>query len=131
MLTRTDKIDPKDYPFKAYADAQKHLDTPELRHLIKPIQHVIDKDFAGKEHLFCDPSQRDAQGKFRIPKALQKAKEKGFNTVMEMLDADKKAEEDAKKAAEEAKVQETADLKKQVSDLTALVQQLLAANAKK
>lgn len=131
MLTRTDKIDPKDYPFKAHDDAQKHLDTPELRHLIKPIIHVIDMDCCGKEHLFCDKEQLDTQGKFRIPKRLQQAKARGFNTVMEMLDADKKAEEDAKKAAEEAKVQETQDLKKQVSDLTALVQQLLAANANK
>jgi hypothetical protein len=126
---RTGKIDPKDYPFKAHIHAQKHLDTDQTRHLIKTISHSIALDFKGKEHLYCDPSQLDANGKWIDPHAPAKAR--GFKHMIEMYEADKKAEEDAKKAAEEAKVQETADLKKQVSDLTALVQQLLAANAKK
>jgi hypothetical protein len=110
--------DPKDYPFKKFCDEQKHLDCDEHRHKIKPVIHIIDKDCKGQEHLFCDKSQRDAEGKFRRPKKLIEAERRGFTSVAEMVEADKKAEEDKK-------VQETTDLKKQVADLTALVQQLL------
>ena len=110
--------DPKDYPFKKFCDEQKHLDTDEHRHKIKSVIHIIDKDFKGQEHLFCDKSQRDAEGKFRRPKKLIEAERRGFTSVMEMDLADKKAQEDAK-------VKESEDLKKQVADLTALVQSLL------
>ena len=110
--------DPKDYAFKKFIDEHKHLDCDEHRHKIKPIIHIIDKDCKGQEHLFCDKSQRDAEGKFRRPKKLVEAERKGFQSVLEQHEANKKAEEDKK-------VQETTDLKKQVADLTALVQQLL------
>lgn len=102
------KIDPKDYPFKKFIDEQKHLDTDEDRHKMKPITHRIDEHFKGQEHLFCDKSQLDAGGKFRRPKKLQEAERRGFNSVMEMDMADKKA-------AEDAKVKETDDLKKQLA----------------
>jgi predicted RNA-binding protein with RPS1 domain len=105
-------------PFQKFYDEQKHLDTDELRHKIKPVVHIIDQDFKGQEHLYCDKSQLDAEGKYRRPKKLQEAERRGFNSVMDMYMADKKAEEDKK-------VQETVDLRRQVADLTALVQQLL------
>ena len=111
------KIDPKDYPFKKFIDEHKHLDTDELRTTIKPICHIIDQDFKGEEHLYCDKEQRNAEGKFRRPKRLAEAERRGFKSVAEMDMADKKAEEDKK-------LQESADLKKQVADLTALVQKL-------
>jgi len=100
--------DPKDYPFKKFIAEQKHLDCDEHRHKIKPICHIIDKDCKGREHLFCDKSQRDAEGKFRRPKKMIEAEQRGFKSVAEMVEADKKAEEDAKAKAEE-------DLKKQLS----------------
>jgi len=112
------QIDPKDYPFKKYIDECKHLDCDEHRHEIKSVVHVIDKDFKGEEHIYCDKSQRNAEGKFRRPKKLIEAEQRGFKSVAEMVEADKKAEEDAKQ-------QETVDLRRQLADLTALVQQLL------
>jgi hypothetical protein len=102
--------DPKDYPFKKFCDEQKHLDCDEHRHKIKPICHVVVQDFKGEEHVFCDKSQRNAEGKFRRPKKLMEAEQRGFKSVAEMVEADKKAEEDKK-------VKETEDLKKQNSDL--------------
>jgi predicted SAM-dependent methyltransferase len=101
------KSDPKDYPFKKYIDECKHLDCDEHRHKIKPIVHIIDKDFKGQEHLFCDKSQRNAEGKFRRPKKLIEAEQRGFKSVAEMVEADKKAEEDKK-------LQEAEDLKKKL-----------------
>lgn len=118
METAVIQSDPKDYAFKKFIDEQKHLDTDELRHKIKPIVHIIDRDFKGKEHLFCDKSQLCPEGKFRRPKKLMEAERRGFKSVAEMDIADKKAEDDKK-------LQESADLKKQIADLTALVQQLL------
>lgn len=111
-------IDPKDYPFKKFIDEQKHLDTEEDRPKIKSTTHVIDQCFKGEEHRYCDKSQLDAECKYRRPKKLQEAERRGFKSIAEMMEADKKAEEDKKE-------QETLDLKKQVSDLTALVQQLI------
>ena len=84
------------YPFQKYIDEQKHLDTDELRHMMKPICHVIVKDFKGEEHKFCDKEQRNAEGKFRRPKKLVEAEQRGFASVAEMDMADKKAEEDKK-----------------------------------
>ena len=110
-LIATGFIDPKDYPFKKLIDEQAHLDTDELRHTIKTVSHHIETDSKGQENLFCDKSQLDADGKFRRPKIMTQAESRGFKTPMEMVEADKKAE--------------TADLTKQVADLTALVQQLL------
>jgi hypothetical protein len=101
--------DPKDYAFKKFIDEQKHLDCDEHRHKIKPIVHIIDKDFKGQEHLFCDKSQRDADGKFRRPKKLVEAERRGFKSSLEMYEADKKAEEDKK-------VKETEDMKKRLDD---------------
>ena len=119
-LITTGFIDPKDYPFKKIIDEQAHLDTDELRHTIKSVHHVIDQHFKGEEHLYCDKSQRDGEGKFRRPKILVESERRGFTSVLEMYESDKKAEEDKK-------VQESADLKKQVADLTALVQQLASS----
>lgn len=116
-LVTTGFIDPKDYPFKRFIDEQKHLDTDELRHTIKPIIVRVE-DMSGEEHLYCDKEQLNAEGKFRRPKKLQEAERKGFKSVMEMDNADKKAEEDKK-------AKDADDLKKQVADLTALVQQLI------
>jgi hypothetical protein len=110
-------IDPKDYPYKKWIDECKHLDCDEHRHKMKTIAIRVE-DQVGKEHLFCDKSQLDAEGKFRRPKKLIEAERRGFKSVMEMDNADKKAEEDKK-------LQEADDLKKQVADLTALVQTLL------
>jgi len=111
MLVRTEKIDPKDYPFKKFIDEQKHLDTDELRHKIKPVRHKIDECLKGKEHLFCDKEQLCPLGKFRRPKKMVEAEERGFASVKEMFDADKKAEEDKKQ--------------KEIDDLKEIVRQLI------
>lgn len=128
------KIDPKDYPFQKYYDEQKHLDTDELRHTIKPTIHVIAQDFKGEEHLFCDKEQRCPLGKFRRPKILVEAEQRGFTTAIEMVEADKKAEEENKKKEEEAKAKlivdqksELDDLKKQLSALATSFQSYIAA----
>jgi len=84
------------YPFQKWIDEQKHLDTDEFRHLIKPVIHHIPTDFAGMEHLYCDPSQLDANGKFIRPKLVIEAEQRGFATFTEMIEADKKAQEDEK-----------------------------------
>lgn len=117
------KIDPKDYPFNKFINEQKHLDTDELRHTIKPIIHIIDKDFKGQEHLFCDRSQLCPLGKFRRPKKIVEAEEKGFASVAEMVNAEKQAVEDLTK-------KELEDLKKTKE---ALVQrnEVLEAHARK
>ena len=120
METAVIQSNPEDYAFKKFIDEQKHLDTDELRHQIKPVIHIIDKDFKGEEHLFCDKSQLCPEGKFRRPKKLMEAERRGFKSVAEMDIANKKAEEDKK-------LQESADLKKQIADLTALVQQLASS----
>ena len=99
------------YPFQKWIDEQKHLDTDELRHLIKPVIHHIPTDFAGMEHLYCDPSQLDANGKFKRPKLVVEAERRGFATFTEMIEADKKAQEDLKQ-------QQMEDMKNQVSQLT-------------
>ena len=109
------QIDPKNYSFKKFIDEQKHLDTDEHRHMIKPICHTIDQCFKGQEHCYCDPSQLDAKGQFRRPKKLIEAERRGFKSVMEMMETDKKAEEDAKANEQNKKLdalkQENADLK--------------------
>lgn len=120
MLVREVKTDPKQYKYRTKEhDEMDALDTDEKRHLIKPIIRHITEDYKGKEHLFCDPDQLDAEGKYRRPKKILEAERRGFKTVMEMMEADKKAEEDAKKAKEDARDKELAELK-------ALVQQLVA-----
>ena len=91
------KNEKKDYEFQKYIDEQKHLDTEETRHLMKPIVHVIVQDFKGDEHKYCDKEQRNAEGKFRRPKKLIEAEQKGFKSVSDMVEAEKKAEEDSKK----------------------------------
>ena len=116
-LIATGFIDPKDYPFKKFIDEQKHLDTDELRHTIKTVHHHIDQDFKGEEHLYCDKSQLSAEGKFRRPKILIEAERRGFTSVLEMYEADKKAEEDNKVKEQENLKQENELLKKQLVDL--------------
>ena len=111
------QIDPKDYPFKKFIDEQKHLDTDELRHTMKPIAHIIDKDFKGQEHLFCDKEQRCPLGKFRRPKKMMEAEEKGFASVADMMEANKKAEEDAKQKKVEQQQKEIDDLREVVRQL--------------
>jgi len=118
------QIDPKDYPFKKFIDEQKHLDTDELRHTMKPIAHIIDKDFKGQEHLFCDKEQRCPLGKFRRPKKIVEAEQRGFTSVMEMMEADKKAEEDAK----QKKVEQQ---QKEIDELREVVRQLIIRVEKK
>jgi len=95
------QIDPKDYPFKKFIDEQKDLDCDEHRHKIKTVIHIIDKDCKGEEHIYCDKSQRNTEGKFRRPKKLIEAEQRGFKSVADMVEADKKAQEDAKAKAEE------------------------------
>jgi len=116
-LIGTGFIDPKDYPYKKWIDEQKHLDCDEHRHKMKTIMVRVE-DQVGQEHLFCDKEQRNAEDKFRRPKKLVEAERRGFKSVLEQHEADKKAQDDAK-------LQETVDLRRQLADLTALVQQLL------
>jgi len=91
------KSDKKEYKFQKYIDEQKHLDTDETRHLMKPIVHVIVQDFKGEEHKYCDKEQCNKEGKFRRPKKLIEAEQKNFKSVYDMDEANKKAEEDCKK----------------------------------
>jgi hypothetical protein len=119
MFVRSEKIDPKDYPFHKFHDEYKHLDTDELRHTIKPVVHIIDQDLKGQEHQFCDKEQLCPLGKFRRPKILVESERRGFTSVMEMMKADKKAEEDAKQ-------KKVDDQKKELDELKELVRQLLA-----
>jgi hypothetical protein len=119
MLVRTEKIDPKDYPFRNHIEQNAHLDTDELRHTIQPIIQIIDKDFKGKEHQFCDKEQLCPLGKYRRPKLLVEAESKGFTSSLEMMEADKKAKEDAKQ-------KEMDELKRIVSDQNKLLEFLLA-----
>ena len=106
------------YRFQKFIDEQKHLDTDELRHTIKPVIHVIDRDFKGEEHLYCAKEQLCPLGKYRRPKKLIEAESRGFATVMEMAEADNKAEEDKKQNKEDAKKKEVDDLRqyKMLSD---------------
>ena len=84
------------YPFQKYIDEKKHLDTDELRHLIQPTIHIIAQDFKGEEHKYCDKNQLCPLGKYKRPKVLVEAERRGFATVSEMMEANKKAEEDKK-----------------------------------
>lgn len=134
METVIVKSDPKDYAFKKFIDECKHLDCDEHRHEIKPIIHVINKDFKGQEHLFCDKEQLCPQGKYRRPKKIMEAEQRGFKSFTEMVEADKKAEEENKKKEEEAKAKlivdqkaELDDLKKQLGALATSFQSYIAA----
>ena len=100
------------YAFQKYIDEQKHLDTDETRHLIKPIYHIVVQDFKGEEHKYCDKEQLDADGKFRRPKKMIEAESKGFASVADMVEAEKKAREDAQQ--------------KQIDDLQEMVKVLMA-----
>jgi 2-methylcitrate dehydratase PrpD len=84
------------YAYQKYIDEQKHLDTDELRHTMKPICHVVVQDLKGEEHKFCDKEQLCPLGKFRRPKKMMEAESKGFASVADMMEAEKKAVEDAK-----------------------------------
>lgn len=105
------------YAYQKYIDEQKHLDTDELRHTMKTICHVVVEDFKGEEHKFCDKEQLCPLGKFRRPKKMMEAESKGFASVADMMEAEKKAEEDKK-------VQEVDDLKKQLATLTAIIEKI-------
>jgi 2-methylcitrate dehydratase PrpD len=107
------------YAYQKYIDEQKHLDTDELRHTMKTICHVVVEDLKGEEHKFCDKEQLCPLGKFRRPKKMMEAESKGFASVAEMMEANKKAEEDAKQ-------KEMDDLKRIVSDQNKLLEYLLA-----
>ena len=99
------------YAFQKYIDEQKHLDTDELRHTMKPIIHVVVQDLKGEEHKYCDKEQLCPLGKFRRPKKMIEAESKGFATVADMMEADTKAKEDAKQ--------------KEIDELKELVRQLI------
>jgi len=111
------QIDPKDYPFKKFIDEQKDLDCDEHRHKIKTVIHIIDKDCKGEEHIYCDKSQRDAEGKFRRPKKLMEAERRGFKGVMEMDLADKKDADDKERKDKEALVQRSVILENHAREL--------------
>lgn len=108
---------PTTYQFQTYIDEQKHLDTDEFRHMIKPIVHIIDQDFKGQEHKFCDKSQLCPLGTFRRPKLMMEAEARGFASVMEMANADKKAEDDTKQKQIEQQQKDIDELKEIVKAL--------------
>lgn len=114
-LIGTGFIDPKDYPFKKFIDENKHLDTDELRHTMKPIKVRVE-DMCGEEHLYCDKEQLNAEGKYRRPKKLQEAESKGFKSVMEMDMADKKLAEEKERKDKEELIQRSIILEKQLAD---------------
>ena len=84
------------YAYQKYIDEQKHLDTDQLRHTIKPIFHVIAQDFKGEEHKYCDKEQLCPLGKYKRSKVTVEAEKRGFASVADMVEANKKAEEDKK-----------------------------------
>ncbi len=123
------QIDPKDYPFQKFIDEQKHLDTDELRHTIKPAIFVIDQDFKGEEHLYCAKEQLCPLGKYRRPKHIIEAEQRGFSSGLEMVAADKKAKEEADQAL---KMQQMEQQQKEIDDLKQqLAAVLQALNAPK
>ena len=126
-LIATGFIDPKDYPFKKIIDEQAHLDTDELRHTIKSVHHVIDQHFKGEEHLYCDKSQLSAEGKFRRPKILVESERRGFASVLEMYEADKKAKEDVASATITAQATQITALQTQLSQLATQFQAYITA----
>ena len=113
------------YPFQKYIDEKKHLDTDELRHLIQPTIHIIDQDFKGEEHKYCDKMQLCPLGKFRRPKILIEAERRGFATVSEMVEADKKAKEDAKQKETEDLRAKQEEMMKVISDQNKLLEYLM------
>ena len=115
------------YAFQKYIDEQKHLDTDELRHTMKPICHVVIQDFKGEEHKFCDKEQLDANGKFRRPKKMMEAESKGFASVADMMEENKKKEEEAKAKVIVDQKAELDDLKKQLSALATSFQSYIQA----
>jgi hypothetical protein len=122
------QIDPKDYPFKNQCEERKRLDTDELRHLIQPTVHVIAQDFKGEEHKFCDKEQLCPLGKFRRPKILVEAEQRGFATGLEMVEADKASQ---KKAEEDKKQKEIEAQQKEIDELKEIVRQLIVRVEKK
>jgi hypothetical protein len=108
----------ENYPFQKYIDEQKHLDTDELRHTIKPIIHVIDTDFKGEEHIYCDTDQRCPLGKYRKPKHIIEAEQRGFKSGFEMAESDKKTEQ-------EMKVKEVSDLRDFTQKQNDVIKQLI------
>jgi hypothetical protein len=115
------------YAFQKYIDEQKHLDTDELRHTMKPICHVVIQDFKGEEHKFCDKEQLCPLGKYRRPKKLIESEQKGFASVADMMEANKKAEEDAKAKVIADQKAELDDLKKQLGALATSFQSYIQA----
>ena len=108
------------YPFQKYIEEQKHLDTDDLRHQIRPVIHIITQDCVGKEHLYCDKSQRDEKGQFTQPPLEAEMKRRKFSTISEMLNADKKAQEDQTQ-------QQIDSLTQQLSQLASQFQAYLTA----
>ena len=115
------------YPFQKWIDEQKHLDTDELRDTMKPIHHIIDRDFKGQEHLYCDKSQLCPLGKYRRPKKMMEAESKGFASVADMMEENKKKEEEAKAKVIVDQKAELDDLKKQLSALATSFQSYIQA----
>jgi hypothetical protein len=109
---------PTTYEFQKYIDDHKHLDTDEFRHTIKPIVHIIDQDFKGQEHKFCDKSQLCPLGKFRRPKIMIEAESRGFASVSDMIAADKKAEDTKQKQIEQQQ--------KEIDELKEMMKALMA-----
>lgn len=105
------------YAFQKYIDEQKHLDCDELRHTMKTICHVVVEDLKGEEHKYCDKEQLCPLGKFRRPKKMMEAESKGFASVAEMMEAEKKAEEDAKEERFNKQQQELDELKAIIKNL--------------
>jgi hypothetical protein len=104
--SRVEFIDPTTYAFRHHIEANKHLNNENDYHQIKPIIEYIDRDYKGQEHRFCDKEQLDAQGSFRIPKALKAAREAGHENVMEHYEAiQRKKKDDDNKASDDFKNQ--------------------------
>ena len=108
----------ENYPFQKYIDEQKHLDTDELRHTMKPNIFVIDKDFKGEEHIYCHKEQLCPLGKYRRPKHVIETERRGFASGIEMVESDKKAEQ-------EMKVKEVSDLRDFTQKQNEVIQQLI------
>ena len=113
MLVRVGHSDPDKYPFKHLFPAPD-ADPSTITPIVTSIA-----DLAGQEHKYCDADQLDADGNFRIPRALRAARAAGYTSAFEKYAAETKAAQEAVKAEQARKDAEIVALKAQLEALSA------------
>jgi hypothetical protein len=97
MAVRIVQGDPNAYAFRHLIPAP---DTDPST--IRPVVTIIGDDESNAAK-FCDAEQLDAQGNYRLPKALRAARAAGYTSSYAKYVDDTKAADAAKKAADDAK----------------------------